>query len=64
MGFSLRCILCGGEDVVSLDLDDCKTFRCSHCGDTFDVADVTNHIAEWQAVLEWIKHPRAEVKAS
>jgi len=49
----LRCIRCSEEDCVSLDLDDCQTYRCRQCDEEFTAGDVTEHLASWQRVLDW-----------
>lgn len=55
MGFpGLTCIKCGEADCVSLDLDDCKTFRCRECNDTYTVEGVADHVQQWGKVLAWV----------
>jgi hypothetical protein len=51
---SLPCIRCGQDATISLDLDDCTTFRCAECDDSFDADDVRDHMARWQRVLAWV----------
>jgi transcription elongation factor Elf1 len=50
----LPCIRCGQEASISLDLDDCSTFRCGECEESFDVCDLREHLARWQRVLAWV----------
>jgi hypothetical protein len=50
----LRCPVCGQEATVSLDLDDCRTFRCGECEDSFSADDVRSMIRDWQRVLNWL----------
>ena len=54
MGFKLRCIKCGHEDAISLDMDDLKTLRCRECDDEFTTEEVAEVIGEWQKALDWI----------
>lgn len=51
---NLPCILCGQEATVRLDLDDCGTFTCTECEESFTAADVATHLAKWRRVLDWI----------
>lgn len=50
----LRCVLCGQEDCVSVDLDDLETFRCRQCEEEFTRADVVQQVAAWGRVLAWV----------
>lgn len=50
----LKCLCCGEVDVVSIDLDDLKTFRCRECSDEFDKDAVAEQVEKWAKVMEWI----------
>ena len=51
----LRCLICGHEDCVSLDLDDLKTFRCRECEDEFSIDTVEEVVKSWQKVAAWVE---------
>lgn len=51
---ALPCILCGEEAALSVDLDDCTTFRCPECENEFTADDVRTHLASWSRVLNWL----------
>lgn len=51
--FNLTCVKCS-EKEISLDLDDCQTFRCRSCEEEYTVDDVREIIAEYSKVLAWI----------
>ena len=61
-GFAgIRCPLCGNDDVQTLDLDDCATFHCGGCEESYTTEDVRALLATWQKVLDWIEMaPSAE----
>lgn len=50
----LRCVLCGAEATISLDLDDLDTFHCPECSEDFTADDVRAQIEAWGKVLAWI----------
>jgi transcription elongation factor Elf1 len=50
----LRCISCGEEGVIRLDLDDCATLHCTDCEAEFGLDDVRALIAKWQRVVDWL----------
>lgn len=52
---TLPCILCGADCSISLDLDDCDTFRCGECEETFTASDVRNMLQMWGKVLAWVE---------
>lgn len=62
---SVSCILCGkpsSECRISVGVGD-GILHCNDCDGSFSVEDVEQHLAEWSAVLPWLKsHParRAE----
>jgi hypothetical protein len=49
----LACLRCGQEATVRLDLDDCATFTCGECEESFTADEVREHLARWQKVLAW-----------
>ena len=53
-GFSCRCILCGAEESVRVDLHDLTSFTCTACEDDFTADDVREHVKAWAKVLAWI----------
>lgn len=51
---NLKCLSCNEADCIMLHLDDCTTFQCRECEDTFTVEDVQAHLAAWRSVLDWV----------
>lgn len=51
---NLKCIKCSESDCIMLHLDDCTTFQCRECEETFTAEDVAAHVAEWQRCLAWV----------
>jgi hypothetical protein len=51
----LPCIRCGQDASISIDLDDCATFRCGECEESFDACDLREHLEKWQRVLAWVE---------
>jgi hypothetical protein len=50
----LPCIRCGQEATVRLDLDDCATFTCGECEESWTADELREHLAKWQRVLAWV----------
>ena len=59
---SVFCIKCAKEDCVSLDLDDCNTFRCRECDETFDVADLESHVKTVGKMIAVAKAAKKEME--
>lgn len=60
--FAVRCLRCGKhteDDGVTIRVSvETGELNCSDCGEDFTVADIEATLAEWQAVLPWLKsHP-------
>lgn len=55
-GFNVTCIRCGNADAtVTLNLDDCDTFRCTECEEEWSVEDVREHVIFWARVIKWVE---------
>ena len=50
----LPCLRCGEEVAITLDLDDCCTFRCPECNADFTVDEVQTTMNLWAEVLTWL----------
>ncbi|WP_169331882.1 hypothetical protein [Zavarzinella formosa] len=46
-----RCILCNAEHGLCLVLADCESFHCKECGESFDVADLEEHIMQLRKLV-------------
>jgi transcription elongation factor Elf1 len=53
-GFAVRCIHCGQEECVKLDVHDLDTFTCSSCDTEFSADDVRAEIDRWARLLAWL----------
>jgi hypothetical protein len=49
----LRCLKCGEEDTVRVNVAD-MGLTCSSCDEGFSVAEVRDMMASWTRVLAWI----------
>jgi hypothetical protein len=53
-GFAVRCIHCGQEECVRLDVHNLDTFTCSSCDAEFTTDDVRDELARWAKLLAWL----------
>jgi hypothetical protein len=49
----LRCIICGDEGTVHVNLADVHSFNCNECTNEFSDEVVRQQIEAWTAVLAW-----------
>jgi transcription elongation factor Elf1 len=53
-GFAVRCLHCGEEETVRLDVHDLDTFHCSSCDTEFTTDTVRAEMARWARLLAWL----------
>jgi transcription elongation factor Elf1 len=54
-GFAVRCLHCGEEETVRLDVHDLHTFHCSSCDAELSTDDVRAEMSRWAQLLTWIE---------
>lgn len=52
---NLTCIKCGVEGLIKLHLDDCQTFECGECDETFTCDEVRDVVNQWGRMLAWVE---------
>lgn len=56
----LPCPMCGEANAsITLDITDLDTLHCADCEADYTVDDVTNFVAKWKSVLQWVDAGRA-----
>jgi uncharacterized protein (DUF983 family) len=53
-GFAVRCIRCGQEECIRLNVNNLDTFSCSACDEDFTADDVRTELARWARLLAWL----------
>ncbi len=54
-GFAVKCILCGEEGNVHVDLHDVASFHCNECDGDFTLDDVKAVLSRWQTCIAWLE---------
>ncbi len=53
-GFAVRCLHCGEQECVRIDVHDLHTFHCASCDAEFTADDVQAEMARWARLLAWL----------
>ena len=59
----LRCIKCGEESCIKLDLADGVTLSCPECDAEYEVNEVRQVCETWMKLVNWIDHHPARTTA-
>lgn len=54
-GFPVACLSCGERDTTHVGVHDVSVVTCSSCDTETDLAEIEDRLAEWAALVNWLK---------